>query len=120
MQDVWGADGRLGLRAGVGGLAQAIADFPSTPHPEIFGLHENADITGAQNETNELFATVLSMQPRAGATGAAGQREALVMNNCMDMVAKLPHEFYTQDVLHVYPTTYSESMNTVLVQECIR
>mmetsp|Transcript_8605 Transcript_8605/g.16207 ORF Transcript_8605/g.16207 Transcript_8605/m.16207 type:complete len:872 (+) Transcript_8605:3-2618(+) len=98
----------------------AIADFPSTPHPEIFGLHENADITGAQNETNELFVTVLSMQPRAGATGAAGQREALVMNNCMDMVAKLPHEFYTQDVLHVYPTTYSESMNTVLVQECIR
>ena len=34
------------------------------PHPEIFGLHANADITCDQNATYELFETVLSLQPR--------------------------------------------------------
>ena len=43
---------------------QVIDEYPSHPDPEIFGLHKNAEITGSENETYELFATVLSMQPR--------------------------------------------------------
>ena len=45
-------------------FTQVIEEYPSQPDPEIFGLHKNAEITGAENETYELFSTVLSMQPR--------------------------------------------------------
>ena len=44
------------------------------PKPEIFGLHENADITCDQNETYDLFATVLSLQPRVS-SGQGQSRE---------------------------------------------
>ena len=33
-------------------------------YPELFGLHENADITCAQNETFATLSTLLSLQPR--------------------------------------------------------
>jgi dynein heavy chain len=35
------------------------------PAPEVFGLHENAAITSAQNESAELFANALSVQPKS-------------------------------------------------------
>lgn len=38
-----------------------IKSLPLNPHPEAFGLHENAEITTAQNTTRILLETVLSM-----------------------------------------------------------
>lgn len=32
--------------------------------PELFHMHENADITYANNETQRLFNTIISIQPR--------------------------------------------------------
>lgn len=34
------------------------------PAPEAFGLHDNAEITNAQNETRDLLDSLLSLQPR--------------------------------------------------------
>ena len=52
---------------------RVIGTYPSVPGPEIFGLHENADITGQQNATAELFATVLSMQTGRSQGATAGE-----------------------------------------------
>lgn len=93
--------------------------YPIVPKPDIFGLHENADITCDQNETYDLFATVLSLQPRV-ATGAGASREDAITTQCDSIAARLPAAFDLDAVAAAYPTMYEESMNTVLVQECIR
>ena len=38
-----------------------IESLPLNPAPEVFGLHENADITNAQNQTIMLLETILSV-----------------------------------------------------------
>ena len=96
-----------------------IKQYPITPKPEIFGLHENADITCDQNETYELFATVLSLQPRV-AGGGGLSREEVIENLATDILSKIPTPWDVEDVGKKFPTRYDESMNTVLTQECIR
>lgn len=96
-----------------------INDLPIVPHPEIFGLHENADITCDQNETKSLFATVLSIQPRVGG-GKGLSREDVVSKIAQDILSKTPGIFDTDVVYKKYPTRHDESMNTVLNQECLR
>ena len=36
-----------------------IRDLPLIPHPEVFGLHENADITKEQKETHMVSGVLL-------------------------------------------------------------
>lgn len=61
------------------------------PSPDqIFGLHENADITCDQNESLDLFATVLSLQPRTTGKGGGGlSRDELVEKVCTDILSKV-------------------------------
>lgn len=54
---------------------EIIRAYPIQPKPEIFGLHDNADITCDQNETYDMFATVLSLQPRISSGKGQSQEE---------------------------------------------
>ena len=96
-----------------------VAQLPVNAAPEVFGLHENADITCAQNDTYSMFATILSLQPRA-ASGGGKSRDELLDEAAADILAKMPQPFNLEAVTDAYPTMYEESMNTVLQQECIR
>ncbi|CAM9264903.1 unnamed protein product [Hapterophycus canaliculatus] len=82
-------------------------------------MHENANITCAIAETEMSFSIVLSMQPRTGGGGGAS-REDLIGAIAKDMEDRLPAGFDVEAVGMAYPTSYSESMNTVLVQELQR
>lgn len=66
-----------------------IRGYPIVPKPEIFGLHENADITCDQNETYDMAATVLSLQ--VGVCVGAGRSwlQALV-KTCLSEHAQKP------------------------------
>eukprot|EP00854_Cymbomonas_tetramitiformis_P006969 gene6969-8311_t len=100
---------------------EVIRALPPTPLPEIFGLHENADITCAQNETYTMFETVLSLQPRTSSGGGSGlSREDIIEKGASSINEKCPPLYLIDEILHKYPTKYEESMNTVLAQECIR
>lgn len=89
------------------------------PNPEAFGLHENAAITNAQNETRNLLETILSVQPRAS-TNLGKSREEIIYDLVEFVESKTPEMFDFEAVFKQYQTSYKESMNTVLVQEVIR
>ena len=68
-------------------LANSVKSLPIDPLPEVFGLHENADIARQQAETQLLFDSVLITLPRA--TGGAGDSpQQVVERMAADLLAK--------------------------------
>ena len=51
--------------------------LPLNDDTSVFGLHENADITSAINDTNLLLGTALSLMPRKAPGGGKSQEEIL-------------------------------------------
>jgi dynein heavy chain len=101
------------------GYLDYVSDLPVNAAPEAFGLHENADITYAQNETIDLFATILRLQPRQN-TGGGKSRDEVIGDVATDIQGRAAPEFNYESAVVNYPTLYEESMNTVLQQEIIR
>ncbi|XP_077305116.1 dynein axonemal heavy chain 3 [Lithobates pipiens] len=96
-----------------------IRNLPLITHPEVFGLHENADITKDNQETNQLFEGVLLTLPRQ-TSGSGKSSQEIVEDLARDILNKLPNDFNMDEVIEKYPVIYEESMNTVLRQELIR
>ncbi|CCW68744.1 unnamed protein product [Phytomonas sp. Hart1] len=95
-------------------------NFPLNPKPEIFGLHENADITCAQNITSGILSTVLSLISQTSITGKAASKDAQLRDMAETIQKQLPEPFDEEAIAAKYPTRYEESMNIVLVQEVMR
>ena len=93
-----------------------IERLPLLASPEVFGMHDNAEITNSQSQTVNLLKTVLSIQPRASSKGGKS-REAIIQEIATLIESKMPKSFDLHDVKSRYQTKYEESMNTVLVQE---
>nr|WAW84833.1 axonemal dynein heavy chain reconstructed 1 [Halisarca dujardinii] len=96
-----------------------IKSLPLLPNPEVFGLHDNADITKDNQETNQLFEGILLTLPRQTSGGGKSAQE-VIDELAADILSKLPANFNLEQVMKQYPVVYNESMNTVLRQELIR
>jgi dynein heavy chain len=94
-------------------------DLPINDLTEIFGLHDNADITSAINETNKLLGNVLSLIPRVSSGSGKSQEEEL-KEMAKGILDKLPPPFDMPDVARKHPIRKDKSMNTVLQQELLR
>ena len=85
-------------------------------------MHENANISKDQNETNKMFDSILLTQTTGGGGGGGSgkSQDEVVAEVAEDMLAKLPKQFDIEQAKLKYPVVWSESMNTVLVQELQR
>jgi dynein heavy chain len=93
-----------------------IESLPLVPSPEVFGMHENAEITTNQNQALALLLNVQSLQTRS--TGSGGKsKEQIIEETAKYLQSKIPNKFDMREIMSKFPTKYEDSMNTVLSQE---
>ena len=51
--------------------------LPLTEKPEIFGMHDNAEISASISQTNELCGVILGLLPRLGASTGISPEEKI-------------------------------------------
>ncbi|XP_012271492.1 dynein heavy chain 3, axonemal [Orussus abietinus] len=102
------------------GCLRYIRSLPMDQSPEVYGLHENADITKDNQESMQLLSGVLLTQTQVGGAGAEGNAEEKVQDLAVDILARMPEQFDLESVSKRYPVLYENSMNTVLRQELVR
>lgn len=57
------------------GYIAYMRSLPINDTPEIFGLHENANITFAQNETLNMLSSLMALQPKSASGGGKSREE---------------------------------------------
>jgi dynein heavy chain len=97
-----------------------VSNIPDNDSPGIFGLHENADITCAINETNDVFGAALLTLPRMTSNKSGASPEEEVRAKAQDLLSRMPPKFNVEDVMMKHPNMPSESLNSVLHQELMR
>ena len=88
--------------------------------PTLYGLHPNAEIGFLTTTSENLFRTVLEMQPRdsSGGTGAGASREEKVKSVLDEVIEKLPEEFNMTEL--AARTEDKTPYVLVALQECER
>ena len=95
------------------GYQEYLQNLPLFESPQLFGLHENANITYAINQSNRMVDTVIALQSGGGGGGGGGDDDA-VDAMAEQMLGRLPDNFDMEKVEGKYPIIYEESLNTVL------
>eukprot|EP00931_Biecheleriopsis_adriatica_P047279 TRINITY_DN27231_c0_g1_i1.p1 TRINITY_DN27231_c0_g1~~TRINITY_DN27231_c0_g1_i1.p1 ORF type:complete len:845 (-),score=153.28 TRINITY_DN27231_c0_g1_i1:29-2395(-) len=109
----------------VEGWRKFAASFPLTESPEVFGLHENANIVYMSQEADKVLNVVLSIQPREAGGGGGKSAEDTVLEISADQESRLPLPI-TTDNAHPdsFPineeTGLMSSLGTCLSQEMAR
>ena len=67
-------------------------NLPQTQVPEVFGMHDNVDISRELQETKQLFDNVLLTQGR-GEGGASGKSEETLLAIANDILSKVLTNF---------------------------
>ncbi|XP_015770017.1 PREDICTED: dynein heavy chain 6, axonemal-like [Acropora digitifera] len=67
-----------------------IDSLPIADEPEIFGMHNNANIAFQTQETNALITAVLEVQPRLASGGSGKTSDEIVYELAESILSKLP------------------------------
>jgi len=99
-----------------------IESLPLVASPSVFGMHDNAKITSANAETFTMFEICMSLESSSGGGGGSGGAEEAIEVAATAILKMVKDKglFDIEGISMTYPVVYEESMNTVLLQECIR
>jgi dynein heavy chain len=67
-----------------------IDELPLVENPEVFGLHENANITFQNQESQKILDTILSIQPRIGGSSGGKTPDEIVLERTKFLKKNLP------------------------------
>ncbi|KAM6927306.1 LOW QUALITY PROTEIN: dynein axonemal heavy chain 1 [Xenentodon cancila] len=96
-----------------------VRGLPINDAPDIFGLHDNANIQFGENEAFTLLDAVVRLQPEAQSAGSKTLEEA-VEEVVTGIVGKVPRPFGILEVTDKYPLHHEDCMNAVLIHELLR
>jgi dynein heavy chain len=94
--------------------------MPLNDFTEIFGLHDNAEITSAIGNTNALLECALGLQGAQSSGGSGKTQDQILTEIANDILSKVPKTFDIEEAAKKHPIKYEDSMNTVLQQELLR
>ena len=69
-----------------------IESLPYNDEPEIFGLHENANIAFQTQETHAMISTVLDVQPRMASSGGGKTNDEIVYDLAENILQRIPEK----------------------------
>eukprot|EP00931_Biecheleriopsis_adriatica_P066335 TRINITY_DN4071_c0_g1_i5.p1 TRINITY_DN4071_c0_g1~~TRINITY_DN4071_c0_g1_i5.p1 ORF type:complete len:3484 (+),score=878.42 TRINITY_DN4071_c0_g1_i5:1149-10454(+) len=107
------------------GWRKHVQKFPLTEQPELFGMHDNANISFMSQEAEKVLNVVLSIQPRESGGGGGKSSEEIVLEIAAIQESRLPAAI-TRDNAHpssfalVEDTGLMISLGTCLLQEVAR
>eukprot|EP00928_Gymnodinium_smaydae_P008329 TRINITY_DN13035_c1_g3_i1.p1 TRINITY_DN13035_c1_g3~~TRINITY_DN13035_c1_g3_i1.p1 ORF type:complete len:2552 (-),score=764.33 TRINITY_DN13035_c1_g3_i1:28-7683(-) len=99
-----------------------LRELPLTTPPEVFGLHENCEMTCAESESMALLEDVLSLGSGSGGGGGGGGKtpEDVMDEIAVQLIEQTPKAFDLDAFEEQFPTKYEESRNTVAKQEAFK
>lgn len=105
------------------GPLQAFKDYisglPLVDAPEVFGLHENANITFQAQESEKIVQTILSIQPRMQTGNGGKTQDEIVMELAIELEGQLPQLLdrasAKKDLFKANEKGLMESLSTVLL-----
>ncbi|XP_065911794.1 dynein axonemal heavy chain 6-like [Dysidea avara] len=103
---------------------QYIEQLPYNDDPEIFGMHDNANIAFQTQETYTLVNTILDIQPRLASSGGGKTSDEIVYELAESILSKVPEKL---DIDKALPELFEpdnkgqiNSLSIVLSQEVVR
>ncbi|CAE7211449.1 DNAH6 [Symbiodinium sp. KB8] len=89
-----------------------VASFPLAEQPEVFGMHDNANISFMSQESEKVLNTVLSIQPREAGGGGGKSSEEIVLEIAAEQESRLPERLHTENA---HPDSFAMSEETGLM-----
>lgn len=95
-----------------------IDKLPWTEEPEVFGMHGNASITYQKNETDSMFGTILSIQPRESGGGDGKSSDEIVIELAATLEGQIPEMLLKEECaknLFLETDGLMQCLSTVLI-----
>ncbi|KAJ3317317.1 Dynein heavy chain 10, axonemal, partial [Blyttiomyces sp. JEL0837] len=96
----------------------SIESLPLTNAPDVFGLHPDAEIGYLTNSVKDMWAQLISLQPRTADSAGGISREDFIANIANDIQGKLPVSFDVPKIYKQFGTPTPTQV--VLLQELER
>ncbi|TMW63012.1 hypothetical protein Poli38472_005630 [Pythium oligandrum] len=108
-------------------LLAYLNDLPILDNPELFGMHENANVTYERNESMNMTRIILSLEPRDSGGGGGRSNDQRVLDLAASIQENLPPNLLVEDAgpttfktREVAGTVVMDSLATVLGQELVK